>query len=262
MKSLIPAFLALLLLTVCSCETITEEEDNFCLPVNMSVTVVQGSQTTKIIADFHYQEDSELLDHITRSDYQTQFFEYDDSDRITVLRVMRVDLKVQEELWFVYEGALMERIDLVTRTLHYTTLEPLDSIYTGYVEFEYEGKDIIEELEYAISKNGRKETYVKNVSYEYDINGNLLSYITKDPKSGESSRMDMTYDQSKHPFGGLTYYFTGESFENNILTKSAEDSDLDYTYEIQLNNQEYPETIFERMGSSLTRVIKYSYICP
>lgn len=260
MKSLIPAFLILLLLSVCSCETISEEE-SFCLPVNMSITVVQGDQTKKIIADFHYQEDSELLDHITRSDYQTQYFEYDASDRISVLKVMRVDLKVQEELWFVYDGSLVERIDLVTRNLHYTTLEPLDSIYTGYVEYEYEGKDVIEELEYEISRNGRKETYVRNVSYEYDSKGNLLSYITLDPKNGESSHQIMTYDQSKHPYHGLNYYFTGESFENNMLTKSEEDSDFDFTYEIQLNNEEYPETIFERLGSSVTRIIKYSYLC-
>ena len=57
------AVLALFLFLM-SCET-TEEEENICLPVNMSITLVQGSNTSKIIADFHYIPETEQLDHIT-----------------------------------------------------------------------------------------------------------------------------------------------------------------------------------------------------
>jgi hypothetical protein len=51
-----------------------------------------------------------------------------------VVRAIKVDVKVQEEKWFVYDDFLVERVDLVKRNLDYTYLEPLDSIYTGYVE--------------------------------------------------------------------------------------------------------------------------------
>ena len=170
---------------------------------------------------------------------------------------MKVDDKVQEERWFVYDGLLVERIDLVKRHLDYTYLEPIDSIYTGYVEFAYEGENIIEESEYEISAGGHREEYVRNVSYEYDSQGNLLSSTVLNPKSGENSIMTMTYDQNKHPYLALQYYFIGESYVNNMLSRS--ENDFDYTYELLLNDHEYPETIYEKLGSSYTRIINYSY---
>ena len=253
------AVLALFLFTL-ACEPAREEEETICLPVNMSITLVQGTQTSKIIADFHYLPETEQLDHITWSNHQTHYFEYDASDRIRVVRAMKVDTKVQEERWFVYDGLLVERIDLVKRNLDYIYLEPIDSIYTGYVEYEYEGEYIIEESEYEISAGGHREEYVRNVTYEYDSRGNLLSCTEMDPKSGETNHMTMTYDQSKHPYFGLQYYFKGESFVNNMLSRSEED-DFDYTYELLLNDHEYPETIYEKLGSSYTRIINYSYQC-
>ncbi len=252
------AILALFLVLM-SCET-TEEDETICLPVNMSITLVQGSNTSKIIADFHYIPESEQLDHITWSNHQTHYFEYDDSERIRVVRVMKVDTKVQEERWFVYDDELMVRVDLVKRKLHYTTLEPLDSTYTGYVEFEYEGENIIEESEYEFSEGGYRENYIRNLSYEYDSRGNLLTSTSLDPKSGETQRRNMSYDQSKHPFSALQYYFSGESFVNNMLSRSEEEAELDYTYVQSLNDLEYPETIHEKLGSAYTRIIKYSYL--
>jgi len=253
---LLAAF-ALFLFTT-ACEIAPEEVEIDCLPVNISITLVQGSQTSKIIADFHYIPESNRLDHITWSNHQTHYFEYDSRDRISVVRAIKVDTKVQEERWFVYDGLQVERVDLVKRNLDYTYLEPLDSIYTGYVEYEYEGENVIEEREYEISAGGYREEYVRNVAYDYDNNGNLLSRTELNPVSGETITSTMTYDQSKHPYFALQYYINGESYVNNMLTRSEGD-DFDFTYDLSLNEYAYPETIYEKLGSAYTRISNYSY---
>ena len=251
------AVLALFLLTQ-ACELAPEEVEVSCLPVNVSITLVQGSQTSKIIADFHYIPETDRIDHITWSNHQTHHFEYDSRDQISVVRAIKVNTKVQEEKWFVYDGFLVERVDLVKRNLDYTYLEPLDSIYTGYVEYEYEGENVIEEWEYEITEGGHREEYVRNVTYEYDSDGNLLSSTELNPESGETVTTTMTYDQSKHPYFALQYYINGESYVNNMLSRSEGDQ-YDYTYNLSLNEYEYPETIYEKLGSAYTRISNYSY---
>jgi len=252
------AILVLFLFTT-ACELTPGELETTCLPTRISMTLVQGSQTHKILADFYYQEETNLLDHITWSNHQTHYFEYDERGRLKVVRMMKVDIRVQEERWFVYDDLLLERVDLVKRNLDYTYLEPLDSIFTGYVEYEYEGEQIIEESEYEISQEGHREEYVRNVSYTYDKQGNLLSLEEMDPRSGESNQVSMAYDQTRHPYHALSYYFEGNSHVNNMLSKFDEESGLDYTYNMLLNEHEYPETIYEKLGSSYTRIISYSY---
>jgi len=209
-NTLLLAVLPLFLLAI-GCETVEPEVEPVCLPSNISMTLVQGSQTSKILADFHYISGTELLDRITWSNHQTHYFEYDDMDRIQVIRVMNVDTKVQEERWYVYDGLLVERVDLIKRNLDYTYLEPLDSIYAGYIEYNYENGNISEEFEYEISADGHREEYVRNTSYAYDDQGNLISSTELDPRSGESAQRTMSYDQTKHPYFALQYYFQGES---------------------------------------------------
>jgi len=251
--------LALFLFTM-ACETVQEEaEETICLPINMSITLVQGQHTTKIIADFHYIPETERLDHITWSNHQTHYFEYDAMDRVRVVRAIKLDTKVQEERWYVYDGFLVERVDLVKRNLDYTYLEPLDSIYTGYTEYVYEGENVIEESEYEISAGGYREDYIRKVTYAYDSQDNLLSSTELDPQSGESNSVTMTYDQSKHPYTELQYYFNGESYVNNMLSKSEEETGFDYTYDLTLNEYGYPNTSYEKLGSTYTRFISYSY---
>ncbi|MCK4990805.1 MAG: hypothetical protein KAS29_09980, partial [Bacteroidales bacterium] len=87
---------------------------------------------------------------------------------------------------------------------------------------------------------------------------NLLSSTELDPRSGESSSSTMTYDQSKHPYFALQYYINGESYVNNMLSRSEGD-EFDYTYNLSLNEYEYPETIYEKLGSAYTRISNYSY---
>ncbi len=243
-----------------ACEIAPEEVETICLPTNLSMTLVQGSQTSKILADFYYQPGTGLLDHITWSNHQTHHFEYDATGRLKVVRVIRVDARVQEERWFVYDDVLVERVDLVKRNLDYTYLEPLDSILTGYVEYAYEGERITEESEYEITADGFREDYVKNVSYAYDKQGNLLSVEELDPRSGETRQVSMTYDQSKHPYYALPYYFEGMSHVNNMLSRSEVETGFDYTYNLSLNEHDYPDIIYEKLGSAYTRIISYSYM--
>lgn len=241
-----------------SCESTVEEVETICLPLNMTITQVQGSMTNKIIADFHYVEGSDLIDHITWSNHQTHYFEYDESGNLSVVKIMKVDTKVLEEMWFEYDGSLVEKVDLVTRNLDYTYLEPLDSIYGGYVLMEYNGNLITRQREYSIGDDQREE-FVKDVRYEYDAQGNLISSNTMYPQLGKTELQSMTYDQSKHPFGGVQYYFNGESFINNMLSKAESESGFEYTYDLRLNEYEYPDVIYEKLGSSNTRIFKYSY---
>jgi hypothetical protein len=249
-----------LFLWATSCEVATEEMEITCLPLKISMTLVQGSQTTKILADFYYVDGSERVDHITWSNHQTHYFEYDSGDRLKVVRKMKVDVRVQEEMWFVYEDDLVKRVDLVKRNLDYAYLEPVDSIYTGYVEYAYSGNNVIEESEYEISEDGFREDYVRNVSYTYDNEGNLTAMEAYDPGTGERNRSSMSYDRSKHPYCALPYYFEGMSYINNMLSRTEEESGLDYTYDLVLNEFRYPETVYEKLGSAYTRIISYSYL--
>lgn len=260
MKKLILLPVLVLFFMVSSCELAPEEVETTLLPLKISMTVVQGSNTNKILADFHYIPDTELLDRITWSNHQTHYFEYDELGRLKVLRMMKVDVRVQEERWFVYDGDQVERVDLIKRNLDYAYLEPLDSIYTGYVEYEYEGAYVVEESEYEISEDGFREDYVRNVSYTYDSDGNLTAVEEYDPGSGERNTTSMTYDQSKHPYFALPYYFEGISYVNNMLSRSDEESGMEYTYDLVLNEFEYPETVYEKLGSAYTRFISYSYM--
>ena len=258
MKALTTLATAALLFFLVSCESTVEEVETICLPLNMTITQVQGSMTNKIIADFHYVEDSNLIDHITWSNHQTHYFEYDVSGKLNVVKIMRVDTKVLEEMWFEYDGSLVEKVHLIKRNLDYVYLEPLDSLYTGYVLMEYNGSMITRQKEYSIGDDQREE-FVKDVRYEYDAQGNLISSNTMYPQLGKSVLQSMTYDQSKHPFGGLQYYFNGESFVNNMLSKSESETGFEYTYDLRLNEYEYPDVIYEKLGSSNTRIFKYAY---
>ncbi len=260
MKRFNPLALLLLLSALCACENFDEVEETICLPVNMTATIIQGTETKKIIADFHYVPETEMLDHITWSNHQTHYFEYDESNRIKVLKQMKVDTKVMEEMWFVYDGSMVERIDLVTRNLHYTYLEPLDSTYTGYIEFVYEGANIIREDRYEFTQGGMMEEFVWRVEYVYDPHGNMLSSNAFDPRTSSEELVSMTYDSSKHPFSQIHYYFNGESFVNNQVSRTLSEDNFNYSYEIHLNEHGYPTTINEKLGTSNTRVLRYSYI--
>jgi len=248
------------LLLMVSCESFLEEEEVILLPVNVTTTVVQGTQTKKIIADYHYVPGTGRPDHITRSDHQTHYFEYDASGRIKVLRMVKVDEKLQEEMWFYYDGTQVEKVLLVERNLDYIFLEPVDSVFSGSIRFEYEGGHIIEETRREVTDDGKKEEMVWKVEYTHDREGNIISTYGFDPGSQSEESETMTYDQNKHPFSDLQYYFTGESFVNNMLSKSIDEQGIAYNYELRLNEYGYPEIVYEKLGASNSRIIRYSYM--
>ena len=154
------------------------------------------------------------------------------------------------------------RINLVERNLDRTYLEPVDSIYVGYIEFEYEGGNIIEEFRYELSANEKNLELVWKVNYEYDAVGNILSSNASDPRSNSAASVRMTYDSSKHPYSDLQYYFDGESYVNNLLSKVIEEEGFDYSYDLRLNEFGYPETVYEKLGLINSRIIRYSYMFP
>ncbi len=173
---------------LCSCEVFPEEEQVVCLPLNMSATIVQGSNTTKIIADFHYVPETELLDHITWSNHQTHYFEYNESKELVVVRQMKVKEKVQEEMWFEYDGALVSKVVLVKKNLDFTFLEPIDSAYTGHIDFEYEGKYITRETRYEVSEAGGVRVAGPDVAYAYDGEGNIIKQLSPHMRKQERRR--------------------------------------------------------------------------
>jgi len=265
MKSLIFPTFVIMLSLICSCESFYEEEDVkeedvICLPVNMTATLIQGAETEEISADFYYIPDTELLDHIAWSNNQTHLFRYDESYKLKILKKLKVDDREMEELWFTYDGSLVERIDLIKRNLDPVYLDPLDSINMGYVEFEYLGKDVITESRYELSPKGTSGELINRVVYGYDERRNITSRRTFDPRSYSVESVHMTYDASKHPFSGLQYYFNGESFINNHLSKSLVEDDFEYNYDLQLNEYGYPETIYETLNATDSQIISYTYI--
>ncbi len=251
-------FLSIIL--IFSCDSFEDEKQELVLPTNMTTTLVQGSSSIKIIADFHYRPESALLDHITWSNYQTHYFEYDAANKLTVVRKELVKEKVMEERWFRYEGETVSEVLLVKRNLDYTTLEPLDSSYTGHIDYDYEGSNITGETEYRIQQGVGTLYPVREVSYEYDEGGNILSRTTTYLDGSEADEtVTMSYDSGRHPFYGLNYYFTGESFVNNLLTRTV--GSMDYTYDVRLDSRDYPETIYEKLGSSYSRIMRHTYMC-
>jgi hypothetical protein len=256
MRSVSAASLLLIFFLVCSCDIQSDEEPVVCLPVSMSATIIQGSSATKIIADFHYQDQSGLIDHITWSNHRTDYFTYDDENRLRVFSQMLVKEKAQEEMWFNYDGQKVTGAVKVHRNLDFTYLEPVDSSFAGHIEYHYEGKYITEEKWY--SAEGSVELLEMSRTYTYDGQGNILSRTTTRPDS-DPETVELTYDANRHPFSAIHYYFTGESFVNYPLTRTSEFSGLDYNYEVRANAYGYPETVYETLGSTNTQMIRFTY---
>jgi hypothetical protein len=262
-KALHPSRILVLFLPVailCSCESVTDEKETVWLPERMTATIIQGSSTLKLIADYYYVPGTDRLDHITWSNHQTHYFEYDGTDRLRVVRRVMVDTRVQEEMWFQYEGNMVDKFIQVKRNLDYIFLEPLDSTCTGYTCFENEGNRVIRETRYESGKDGKDTRLAGEVVYEYDGKGNIIGSISSDPRTSAGESVRMSYDRSRHPLSGLQYYFTGESFVNNLVSKNMEDRGLEYSYELRLNENGYPDMITEKLGATNSRIIRYTYM--
>ncbi len=260
MKRILYTLIVLTLIAVSSCES---EKATLvrCFPDRMSATIV-GAETVNLTADFHYIPDTELLDHITWSDKKTHEFEYDEFGTLTVVRLIRVDYKVQEEQWFSYDGNQLVRVDECPKQLDMIYLEPIegDSTYTGYREFEYSSGNITLEKIYQRDKN-HKDKLILEKKYEYDNNGNIIHNESTNVESKVVETTALSYHQSNHPYSQINMIFTGETFVNNVLTKTVETKNIGYTYDIILNSNKYPEQVVEKINGFQSSITRFTYIC-
>ena len=259
------AILFIALTALCACDYYNEnepflEKEVVCLPVCMTATLENGIESEEITADFHYIPGTMLLDHIAWSNNQIHMFSYDASDRIQVVKQLNMEEKVQEEMWFIYNGSLVLQINMVSIHLDPYSLEPVDSVQTGFIEFIYEGKQVMEESRYDFTSGMEAPQLVLKEEYDYDSFGNIISSSTYEPGSEAKESRQMIYDVSKHPFSGLQYYFHGESFVNNALSKFLVEEGSNYEYEINLNEHGYPEVIQEIQDSHHIKTFRYSYV--
>lgn len=254
-------FILVVVLLICSCDTLDENLKS-CFPVRMSANIISGTDTYNLTADFKYIPETDVLDHITWSNRQTRYYEYDESGILKVIKLKKIDPKIQEETWFRYEGDRLVRLDLCIKHLDIIYLEPIegDSAFTGYHLFDYAGDRISQEKIFEVEKT-KKETLVIEKDYNYDAIGNMTHYnmINLITKAEES--MSMAYGPGLHPYSQLNMYFDGETHINNVLTKTSETENLEYTYEIVLDNNRYPEEIIEKTNGMVSRVTMYTYYC-
>lgn len=92
------------------------------------------------------------------------------------------------------------------------------------------------------------------------VQGSQSSKIVADFSYRDGSDLVDHITWSKHPFYALPFYFEGMSHVNNMLSKVEEGGGLDFTYELTLNEYQYPETVYEKLGSAYTKIISYSYL--
>jgi len=260
MKRIIYTLVTVTLIVASSCESENATLVR-CFPDRMSANII-GGVTGNLTADFHYVPDSELLDHITWSDKKTHYFEYDDFGNLTLVRLKRIDYKVQEEQWFSYEGNKIIRVDECVKRLDIIYLDPIegDSSYTGHREFEYSGNNITLEKIYQVEKN-KKETLVIENAYEYDGNGNIIRSVLTDIEAKSEETTALSYHQSKHPYSQINMVFTGETYINNVLSRTEQTDNLEYTYEIVFDNNKYPSEVIEKTNGRVSRVTRYTYFC-
>ena len=178
------------------------------------------------------------------------------------MRLKRIGPKIQDELWFSYENKRLVRIDECTKRLDFIYLEPIegDSTFTGFHLFEYAGDLIATEKVYN-AKDGKKEIFIRQIDYEYDEYGNIINYTTTDIDTKSEEIVELTYHRSNHPYSRVNMYFTGETCINNVLTKTDLSEGLEYTYEIILDNNQYPKQILEKTNGMVSRIIMYTYFC-
>lgn len=252
--------ITLILVVSSSCETESVEKVR-CFPDRMSSNII-GGVTGNLTADFYYVSDSEMLDHITWSDKKTHYFEYDEFGDLAVVKLKKIDYKVQEEQWFSYEGNKIVRVDECVKSLDIIYLEPVegDSTYTGHREFEYSGNNITLEKIYEVGKN-KKEKLVFENSYEYDANGNIVRNVLTNIETKSEETIALSYHQSMHPYSQINMFITGETFVNNVITRTESAENLEYTYEIVFDNNQYPKEVIERTNGRVSAVTRYTYFC-
>lgn len=258
MKNRIAYLIVALTFVIGGCEP--NEEEIKCFPQRVTSRIVQGAGATSITADYSYEE--EQLDHIVWSNFQTHFYFYDEANRLSVISQKNVQTFLKTEHHLTYQGELPVRRDNYRITLDRATQENLDTLHLSYHEYVNEGGRITEEMIYNLNEeSGSFEFEVRN-KYEYDLSGNLTSYVSMDEVLGDTlEAYTYIYDTGRNIYSSLNLMFDGETHVNNIRQKTDLLTGEVYDYTLSYTATMFPEQISVEVGSYRIEIINISYSC-
>lgn len=241
-----------------SCDT--AEDPIICTPVRITRTIAQGTDATSVTEDYRYLDGR--LDRIIRSDYQTYYYQYDDSGRVDLISRVNVRTYEKRESRMIYEHGKRIRSDEYRIRLDQFTQQDADTSFTGYRSFSYDGNTFLREIVYHMLDSINNPVPVQDKTYEYDGSGNLLSYVCMDMSSGDTlEAFNYIYDIYSNPFSYLGLPFEGETFVNNIVQSTDLLQNEVYNYQLLYAPTRYPEQINIKQESYLVEVIRIEYTC-
>lgn len=257
MKRNFISILFVIVIMVSGCE---KEKEIACYPQRVTKRFVGGSGATSLTADYKYVGDT--LDRIIWSNYQTHFFTYNQPGNLSIVSRKNVQTFKRHESRLVYEDELVLKVNEYIMNLDRSTQEDIDTILSGYREFEYDGGEVQGEKVYSIDELSGEMGLDFFKKYEYDLNGNMISYVSLDDINGDTTEaFSYTYDNQKNPFSSLNLLFEGETHVNNIVESIDLLTDNVYSYQISYSFEDLPEQINIKQESILLELITIDYMC-
>lgn len=251
----IEIILVILVMIVSGCEP---ESDLQCFPQRISTKGDAGA--TSITADYKYEGD--ILDHIIQSNYQTHIYTYNHTGQLINVTRKNVQTFQKREFELLYDDGLVSRRDDYLMSLSRTTQEDLDTTFVGYVEYDYNGDEVIAEKVFTIDNHDGEMELKFYKEYEYDLMGNIISYLCLDDLEGDTiDAFQYTYDTHKNPFSSIKMLFEGKSYVNNITETKDVFNDQDYVHKMGYTVTDFPEQIIIAQGSINLEITSISYTC-
>lgn len=242
---------------VSSCEP---EEEIRCYPERITRKIATGSGNNTIIADYKYIEDT--LDHIVRSDFQTHYYKYNDEGQIAVVSRKNVQTYQDNQSRYSYDGGLLVRSDEYRVSLDRFTQEELDAVQTGYREFFYNGKLVMEEKIYQMNDTTESMELTLIKSFKYDPSGNITEYAAMNQPAGDTiEAYSYSYDLQRNPFSSMDLVFDGESHVNNIVEKTDLLTGEVASYQVLYNPTGFPNQVNIKLGDYISEIITIDYSC-
>jgi hypothetical protein len=230
-------------------------------PVKCFPQRITHKQTTETItSDYKYEEES--VARVVMSNYQTHYYFYDTGKRLNAVERKNVQTFVKQQSRLIYENDLLIGTDEYLIRLDKFTQDDIDTAYSGYREFEYEGERVVVEKIYEPDGDNQLQL-VELKNYEYDLSGNIVKYVSLDDFEGDTiEAFSYTYDQQRHPFSSMDLLFEGKSYINNILSHTDLLSGDFYAYQIVYTPTKFPSQIIIRENSDfISEIITIDYAC-
>nr|MDA3821591.1 hypothetical protein [Bacteroidales bacterium] len=247
--------LLVLVMTLSGCETKTEIQ---CFPQRISIKGDAGA--TSINSDYKYMGDT--LDHIVWSNYQTHTYLYNSSNQLVRVSKKNVQTFKKHEFELIYKDGLVDRRDEYLMELDRLLQEDLDTTFVGYVEYEYNGIDVVAEKVYSLNEEDGEIAIQFYKEYEYDLYGNISSYVCFDGIEGDTvDAFTYKYDTNNNPYSSIKMLFEGESYVNNIIESYDVVNDLLYKHTMAYSTTNFPEQIIIKQGSINYEITSISYTC-